>query len=488
MICDLCSCECGRWKFRYRGEIYCRKCFHEHFELLECTRCRRRKYIHYKTKPTPVCKRCAAKDQPCIRCKRDVEKLGRITKYGVVCASCARYFLTPKKCSKCGVFAKNVFNRTASGDAVPLCDACYRKTLPICTKCRRHQKAHIFDATGKPVCARCAEGDATCRQCGKPFPRGRGKICKECSSTNGLRDKTAFAKSALSEHIGTLFEAFSRYLLHKRGTAFASHRILYFFPFFQEIDRYMLDKKGTFPTFEEFLNHFSVAHTKKYLTAMRFFESERLIVRDRKIQALFSELDMIERYLRTFEENSRFYHVVQHYYRHLYDKQLCGDIGVRTLRLSLATAIKYLRYRSLFDEGATEQRILDGYLWCFPGQRNSLSGFIRFYNKNHGMSLKVYDKHKTSAPFLKSPSDSKRRREQRFIQMLRTLSEESSRKNRYDKESVLRISIEYLHDVAVPKYGVKLSFLPIKRIDKQHHIRFAGRNFYLPEEVVRYLR
>ena len=139
MNCSICNEACEKWKFRYRGDIYCRSCFLDHFELLECTKCRKKKYIHYKTKPIPICKICQIKDKPCIRCRKPVVHFGRITRDGPVCASCNRYFAEPKTCQSCGKFSKDVWERKVENheESVALCTSCHNKTLPVCSKCQR---------------------------------------------------------------------------------------------------------------------------------------------------------------------------------------------------------------------------------------------------------------------------------------------------------------------------------------------------------------
>lgn len=485
MICTICSNPCKGWKFRYRGDIYCRSCFHEHFELLKCIKCEKNKYIHYKTKPYPVCKICLIKDKPCIRCHREIIHFGRITKFGPVCASCNKYFVEAKICRTCGKTSKDVWMRASNEEKSLglLCKSCYDKTLLICIKCRRPRKDCTLNKDKKLVCKLCLESTRICRQCGQPFPAGRGRICHKCSSVNGLQKKVAFAKGALSTMTVELFESFSCYLLKKRGAKFASHRILYFFPFFQKLDT-LIENYEKFPSFEQIIEHFSVIYTRKYLTAMQFFEEEDLIERNKEIQELYSNLDMIERYLNIFPNGTRFHQIIKDYYCFLEKKYTEGKIVARTIRLSLTPAVKFLQYCKLFKEEIT-QTVLDGYLWCIPGQRNTMSGFVSFYNKAYTTSLSLSTKKKDSKEiFLKKSNKSQKRSEQLFITMIRTLQKQSEYSGKYNKEKVLRIAIEYLHAIHVPNKGVMLSFLAIKQREGEYFIRFAGREFYLPDEVI----
>lgn len=287
----------------------------------------------------------------------------------------------------------------------------------------------------------------------------------------------------MAEH----FEAFADYLIKKRGAEFTTHRLLYFFAFFQKIDA-LIGNSRHFPTFEQLVNHFSVAYTRKYLSAMQFFESIGLIERSPEIQELYANFDMIDRYLETFRQEGTFYEIIHSYYQALEDKHTRGKISVRTIRLSLTPAIKFLKYCQHLGASRPTQTILDGYMWCFPGQRNTLSGFIVFYAKTYHASLVLHTGKKSAKTVvLKSPKASKKRREQLFIAMMRTLRREAD-DHEYTTEKILRVTIEYFHDVKILDEGVALSFLPIKQKKGEHFIRFAGREFYVPDEIIKIIK
>ena len=146
-----------------------------------------------------------------------------------------------------------------------------------------------------------------------------------------------------------------------------------------------------------------------------------------------------------------------------------------------------MKYHHFLEEEKPSQIALDGYLWCLPGQRNTLSGFISFYNQtyNNPLVISTAKKERKKLILLKSPNNSKARRKQLFIQMLRELKRGIVKQPAYTKENILRISIEYLHDIEIPKKGIKISFLAIKLSKEKHFIRFARREFYLPDEVIK---
>ncbi len=480
MICDICSTVCDTWKFRYFGKIFCRQCFHDHFEMLQCVKCGKNKYVHYKTKPDPTCKICLIKDKPCIRCKRPIARFGKIVAQGAVCASCSKYFIEERLCTVCKEYSHNVFIRSLSDTQKPMCDRCYRKTLDTCYGCRRKKPDCIKQENGKYLCKKCLQGDRICRQCGHAFPAGRGRICAECSSRNGLYNKVLFASGALSPLLAEHFQYFSEYLDKKRGAAFASHRILYFFPFFQKLDT-LHESLGRFPRYHEIINAFSVDYTRQYLTAMHYFETCNAIHIDKEIQDLYANLDMIERYLGAFKKTSYFGTLIQSYYNYLDEKQKCGKITVRTVRLSLTPAVKYLKYCNYCKSDIPSQETLNGYLWCYPGQTNTLSGFIIFLRKHYTYNLKLS---KAEKPKLLRPNASKARRKQQFIQLLRDIVQGTIDA---DNEHILRISIAYLHDIQIPDYA-RISFCDIKQKSGNFYLRIAGREISLPSEIIKKLK
>jgi len=485
VTCSICNAPCDQWRYRYHGDIYCKECFHEHFELLQCHKCKKMKYIHYKTKPTPTCKICQIDDTPCIRCKRPVTRFGKITKAGQVCASCSRYFIEPRRCELCDKVSFNVFTRTIDHTKRSICTSCYEKTLPVCHLCQRKKKDGTYNVDGKFICTACQEEPRVCEQCGSLFPAGRGRICMECSAKNGLMEKVNFASGALPDLLAEYYRSFAAYLIKKRGAQFASHRILHFFKFFQELEEMMKttmpDDSPSFPSYEEIIEYFSVAYTRKYLTVMQFFEHEGIIKWDREIQAVYADLDMIDRYLDAFRPQTFFGKIIRRYHSFLNEKYSDGDISARTLRLSMTPAVKYLQYCQFLNEETPTQDILDGYMYCIPGQRNSISPFISFLKNSYGYDLKHTTKRQPPIA-LERPLTSKEQRRQRFIKMMRSLNGELQTKRIYNQEDILRITIEYLHDIKVPNDKVMISFLPIKKRDKDHFIRFAGREFYLPSE------
>lgn len=473
-VCDICFQKHPGWIYRYRGRIYCRQCFNDHFEIKQCSKCGESKYIWYQHKEKPLCKICEIKDDPCIRCGKEIKRFGKIVEYGPVCASCSKYYREKRQCMVCYKYSREVFNREIDGSVKPACTSCYNKTLPSCSRCQRKKIPHTFSLDRKPVCEKCSGEDRVCKGCGEAFPAGRGRICQECSSRNGLKEKVLSSREELSTVYGDHFAGFASWLCEKRGAPFASNRILSYLPWFKELDG--LEKElGRAPTYADIVSAFSVAKTRQYLLVTRYFDDKGIIPVDKEAQKIHADLDMIGRYLSVFKKQSEYHRMILSYYEFLEEKHDAGKMSIRSMRLALTPAVRFLQYCGYGKEEKPSQRLLESYLWCFYGQKNAISAFILFLNREFDGSFSLRTIHR---PVLERPKSSQKYLEQRFISLLR-------RKDVADEkghETLLRVAIGYLHGVNVPRY-VKLGFCNIKKGKDGYYVRLAGKAFSLSMEL-----
>lgn len=472
--CDICDEEAPKWIYRYREKIYCRQCFIDNFEIKECTKCGKNKYIWYKLKDTPLCKICEIKDDPCIRCGREILNFGKIMKEGPVCASCSKYFQEEKQCTVCYKYSREVANRSINGSTQPTCTSCYSKTLPTCSGCQRKRESYSCDSEGRTLCKKCSEGNRVCLSCKNTFPAGRGRICQECSSKNGLVKKVDLAKKDLSAAFADHFENFALWLSKKRGSQFASHHALYYLPWFKKLDG-LAGKLNRTPKYADVVSVFSVAQTRQYLLATSYLDENNIIVIDKDAQKIHADLDMIDRYLATFSKETDPGKMISEYHTYLEKKHKTGKLSIRSMRLAITPAVRFFQYCKYGTEGKPSQELLESYLWCFYGQKSAITGFTLFLNREFRYSFLIKDIYR---PVFERPKSSRKRLEHQFLTMLR--EKEKFKENEY--EGFLRIAIGYLHGIDIPKH-IKLGFCDIKRSGAEYQVRFGGEVFVLPEEV-----
>jgi len=478
--CDYCHEKLTNWDYRYQGKHYCRKCYEILFPLKICKLCHQKKRIYTKLK-TPICKICQQKDVPCIRCGKTEFSNGKITEFGPVCKSCAKYFTKKKKCSQCNQYNINVSNRKLlDGNIKLLCQKCYAITLPICSKCSYRRKPYCYTLDKKAICHICAlEISRNCTLCGKSFTAGKGNICPECHYEHSLINKTNFIANALSKYTKKIFYDFSTWLSIRRGLLFASTHIQNYQAYFLAIDN-LCEKLERIPTYKEIVEKFSVAKTRSNLLVTLFLNEKKIVLVDKKIQEEYANIDMINRYLESFKKETYHYRVIKEYYHKLYNKLENKRTTIRSIRLALTPAVKFLNYCENFTEFKPNMTMLNAYLWYYSGQKAAITGFINFLKKDFKLNLSI---HKTDKIIFKNPNMSKEQLKQRLINLLRF-----DRRLKNNSKNLLKIAIGYLHGVDVPD-NVFIDIKDIK-IDshKNYFIHMAGYNFYIPLEVVDQIR
>lgn len=473
--CDHCHNKDLKWMYRYHETIYCKQCFNDHFEIKQCTGCKEDKYIYYQLKDAPLCKVCEIKDKPCIRCNREIKKFGKIMNKGPVCMSCSKYFREEKQCMVCFKYSLEVANRSINGSTQPTCTSCFNKTLPTCSGCHRKRETHTYNDKGRPLCKKCSEGNRVCLSCENTFPAGRGRICQQCSSKNGLIKKVNSAKKELGAIFSIHFENFALWLSNKRGSKFASHHILNYLPWFQKLNQ-LAEQLGKTPLYTDVVSTYSVAETRQYLLATRYMDKAHVITINKDAQKIHADLDMIQRYLETFPKKSEYREMVSSYHDYLEEKNQNGKMSIRSMRLALTPAVRFFKYCDCGEVEKPSQELLESYLWCFYGQKNAISGFILFLNRGFGYSFSIKEIYR---PVLERPRSSQKYLEHKFLTMLR--NKEQFQEKKYDE--FIRTTIGYLHQIDIPKH-VKLSFCDLKKSGKGYQIRLAGEIFILPEEII----
>lgn len=473
MNCDSCGESLTSWDYRYRGKHYCRKCYDINFSLQSCSVCGRQRKISIDL-TILICKTCQVKDKPCIRCGKAEYTNGKITADGPVCNSCSKYFREPKQCMSCGTSSISVSNRNYSDGSIHLiCNSCYNKTLSICYRCGKQRKAYAQDANDHPICEICAtEGERECAQCGKLFPAGKGRICRDCTYENTLQRKARYGSKVLSPYMSELYVGFAQWLKQRRGVLFAAVHLNRYLSYFSKLDD-LSERLNRIPVYGEVVAELTVATTRANLLVTLYLDQEKIIPIDRKVQEEYANIDMITRYCERFEEGTWAQKAIDGYLQTLEGKGV--KTSIRSIRLAVGSAANLLSYVECLGELKINTNVLHGYLWKYPGQRSSITGFMNYLNRQYHLNLEMPE---WKRPQLFSPRQGRAQLKQILIDLLRDLAQSSEYRNR-----LIRVAIAYLHGVEIPE-NVCLGVEDIRQTRVgERMIRLAGREFYLSDDL-----
>jgi hypothetical protein len=374
----------------------------------------------------------------------------------------------------CGKLSISVSNRNFPDGSIHLiCSSCYNKTLPACYRCGKQRKVRSYDENAHPICEICAiEGERDCVQCGKPFPAGKGRICGECVYKNMLQRKAQYGSRVLSPYMTDLYFRFAEWLKQRRGLLFAAIHLNRYLPYFSKLDD-LAERQGRIPIYGEVVAELTVAATRANLLVTLFLDQGKIIPIDRKMQEKYSNIDMITRYCEHFKEGTWAQKVIDGYLQKLESKSV--KTSIRSIRLAIGSAANLLSYSERLDESRVNTNVLHGYLWKYPGQRSSITGFVNYLNQKYQLKLEMPE---WKYPELSSPQKGRMQLKQLLIDLLRNPLKGDEYQNK-----LIRTAIAYLDGVYIPE-NVCLGVQDIKqKKNRDLIIRLAGREFYLPRVI-----
>lgn len=208
---------------------------------------------------------------------------------------------------------------------------------------------------------------------------------------------------------------------------------------------------------------------------MTYLAHAKYIRIDPVLQEVYANLDMIDRYRLAFEKDTFFGKMIDGYFHYLEQRHLEGKMKIHSVRLALATAVNFLRYCQHCKVGKPSKKMLHDYLWCFWGQKATLTSFIHYINRVYSFQ---FDIHNTTKPALSRPYTSREILKQRLIRILREQKEGIS----IDRDKLIRIAIGYLHWIDIPK-EIDIGFSKVKYSSGNGYIHLGGRVFYLPKTI-----
>lgn len=254
---------------------------------------------------------------------------------------------------------------------------------------------------------------------------------------------------------------------------YASLKIQKYYTFFSKLDQ-IAKELDRLPIYEEMVQFLSVMETRKYLLVTIYLQDISQIVIDKVIQEECANLDMIDRLLQYFEKKDYRHKLLFEYYTILKTKADHGKTTIRSIRLALTPAAKFLKYCDHFENSKISDEALSGYLWVYRGQKSAIFGFVSFLNQKHKFSLEA---HKNLTP-IEAPRYSKKQLKQKLIELLQYPEDDPNY-----QQKLIRIGLGYFHNIDLPKN----TFIHQKDIKKDnsdtYYLRLAGKKFYLPNEI-----
>jgi len=464
--CSRCSREITSWIFRYQGDKYCRFCYEKYFELITCSSCNKNHYV-LKNSNISLCKICQVKDQPCIRCNKESFVFGKITRYGVVCNSCSKYYKDVIACSNCDKTHHSVSNRKLITGTKLLCQSCYYKHLPQCSMCKYYKLPYLSSLDNqKTICKKCfTENYRKCTNCLTPISAGVGNICHICRIKRRITTNINFMSKVLTPRFLLYFILFIQDISASSGIQFLITKIKKYSQSFVIIDNLYRDLEKI-PSYEELVSLSAKEITRSNSAVFQFFHQNDIIIEDQTIKKKYSDITLINKHIKNVK-NTIYKNIALLCFKKLVTKYQNNEIKIITLRLAISTATNFFIYCNQFQEPLS-QEMLDGYLWVKQGQRNSLVELINHLNKIYNYDLIIKD----ASKFLLKRSKEPKKYLQYQLKILLTRKDSLSNK---EQQRFLKLSFAYFHSVALPNY-----IIFAKSNINNNYIKLAKTKFYIP--------
>ena len=196
------------------------------------------------------------------------------------------------------------------------------------------------------------------------------------------------------------------------------------------------------PNYEEIVSKFTILETRKYLLVTTFLDEQNIVNINLKIKEEFANLDMINRYLDRFSKGSKSRNLIKEYYKYLLEKLEQNKTTIRSIRLSLTPAVKFLEYCDNFKNKTPSNYILEGYLSLYYGQKATITGFINFLKNEKEIDISIQE---INTLKFKSVKTSRAILKQRLLDLMRLPNIPKNKEQLYYKTL-----IGYLHNIEIP--------------------------------------
>jgi len=180
------------------------------------------------------------------------------------------------------------------------------------------------------------------------------------------------------------FEEYMNWLDHEVGPHKAALLIHKHIQFFEKTNNLWRDQ---IPDYVPLLHRLRASGLRKYELPMRWLVSMYKLEINTELKDQCSELDQLERLVKSSPELTLSAQVLQEYDQYLKNKMKLGNTTLRSTRLAMkpASALMQLVNQSRLDLPTMWH--VKHYLYQSPGQASALTGFLNFLNKNYDTQL-----------------------------------------------------------------------------------------------------
>jgi hypothetical protein len=465
--CDECERQMPKIFRFHKGRRYCANCYKREFKKRLCSKCGNVKRL-LVSEPAAICLQCE-RTRPCTRCGKTSYKIGRMTAYGPVCASCAPHYDEPQECKLCGKESKRFTKVSRLGIDYPVCHRCARSDFRTCQGCKKHRLLSLAP-DGRLLCKICAErGEIPCPVCGESMPAGSGKRCEKCYWQDLLKkrvsiDCVALALPVMAGH----FSQFGEWLGNTVGYRKAAITVNRYLLFFTEIE----ETWRAIPDYKTLLEHFGAERLRRVSIPMRWLVEIGLITVDSRVRGEDSERKRIEAALEKFRNGTVEGKLLEGYCNRLRGKMERGKANLLSVRLALTPAMGLLQIGLDMGVMPPDQKVLDLYLTEKPGQRAALSGFVGYLKQTRQIVIGLPKKSEEAA-------EKKRERlRQKLVALLR------DGKSQRDGLEGIKTALCYFHDLSRKMVRQAARTDIAKAGEGGVTVSLGGKGYWIPMDFV----
>lgn len=463
VVCDECGQSVKKIHRRYKEHGYCSSCYARTFIKRECPNCSLFARLP-KNDRNAICTKCETQ-KPCVRCKISGKPVGKITIYGVVCASCSPYFRPKQPCEICDQLSHRLTRVKRFGDSLRRCERCARADHRTCPNCHRYRKLIFINS--QELCASCHSGELKpCKDCNTPIPIAYGQLCDNCYWKTQLSKRIVINQAMLSNQKLTIdLSNFAKWLAHHYGFKKASLDIAKYTLFFKKIEKNWL----YFPTYSELIQTLGADYLRCHKKLLLWLEAEKILTIDESLKKRMTEEYYIKKMIHDVPNASKIKPLILEYEKFLRKRADEKRTSIQTIRYSLTAAIALMKLSQLENNESPNQATIKKYLSKSPGQKASLTLFINFLKIRYRLKIQI-------PRTINTAHIKKRNLEKKLIDL-------AKKYNSWGNQEYLhwyQYSLEFFHELKLPRKTIEIITIKTKNATEGIYIYYLKNKYFIP--------